>query len=66
MTLAPFSKKRRSTYSQVIYGLSHYVKNKKSTERRLVEIRKLRSSLNVRGLHPTREELKKMVEETRP
>jgi len=57
---------RRSINSQIIYGLSQYVKNKKSIEQRLVEIRKLRNSINVRGFHPTQEELKEMVEEGRP
>ncbi len=50
---------RRSINSQIIYGLSQYVKNKKSTEQRLAEIRKLRESFDVKGFHPTQETLKK-------
>ena len=59
-------KERRSINSQIVYGLSQYVKNKKSTEQRLTEIRKLRDSIDVKGFHPTQEELKAAVEEGRP
>ncbi len=57
---------RRSINSQIIYGLFQYVKNEKSAEQRLTEIRKLRNSINVKGFHPTQEELKEIVEEGRP
>lgn len=57
---------RRSINGQIIYGLSQYVKNKKSTEQRLVEIRRLRDSIDVKGFHPTQEELKTAIEEGRP
>ncbi len=57
---------RRSINSQIIYGLSQYVKSKKTTEQRLSEIRKLRGSFDVKGFHPTQETLKTMVGEGRP
>ncbi len=57
---------RRSINSQIIYSLSQYVKNEKSMEQRLAEIRELRHAINVKGFHPTQEELKEMVEEGRP
>ncbi|MFO7988727.1 MAG: hypothetical protein ACQEQ5_05335 [Thermodesulfobacteriota bacterium] len=57
---------RRSINSQIIYGLSQYVKNEKTTEQRLEEIQKLRNTINVKGFHPTQEELKEMIEEGRP
>jgi antitoxin FitA len=57
---------RRSINSQIIYSLSQYVKNEKSTEQRLAEIRKLRQAINVKEFHPTQEQLKEMVEEGRP
>ena len=57
---------RRSINCQIIYGLSQYVKNEKTTEQRLAEIRKLRNAINVKGFHPTQEELKEVIEEGRP
>ncbi|WP_024336520.1 Arc family DNA-binding protein [Desulfotignum balticum] len=57
---------RRSINSQIIYNLSQYVKNEKSTEQRLAEVRKLRQAINVKDFHPTQEQLKEMVEEGRP
>lgn len=57
---------RRSINNQIIYSLSQYVKNEKSTEQRLAEIRKLRQAINVKEFHPTQEQLKEMVEEGRP
>ena len=57
---------RRSINSQIIYSLSQYVKNEKSFEQRLAEIRKLRQAVNVKAFHPTQEQLKEMVEEGRP
>jgi hypothetical protein len=56
---------RRSINSQIIYNLSQYVKNEKSTEQRLAEVRKLRQAINVKDFHPTQEQLKEMVEEGR-
>ncbi|MCA1795674.1 MAG: hypothetical protein LC660_17720 [Desulfobacteraceae bacterium] len=57
---------RRSINNQIIYSLSQYMKNEKSTEQRLAEIRKLRQAINVKEFHPTQEQLKEMVEEGRP
>jgi len=57
---------RRSINNQIIYSLSQYMKNEKSTEQRLAEIRKLRQAINVKEFQPTQEQLKEMVEEGRP
>ena len=57
---------RRSINNQIIYSLSQYMKNEKSTEQRLTEIRKLRQAMSVKEFHPTQEQLKEMIEEGRP
>jgi antitoxin FitA len=56
---------RRSINSQIIYGLSQFVKNKKSTEQKQKDIKKLRASIDVNGFQPKQDELKKMIEEGR-
>ena len=56
---------RRSINSQIIYGLSQFVKNQKSTKQKLNDIKKLRSSIDVKGFQPTQDDLKKMIEEGR-
>jgi antitoxin FitA len=56
---------RRSINSQIIYGLSQFVKNKKSTEQKQNDIKKLRASIDVNAFQPKQEELKKMIEEGR-
>lgn len=57
---------RRSINSQIIFGLTQYIKLRKPAESRLNEIKSLRNSIHVKGFHPTQEELKKMIEEGRP
>ena len=57
---------RRSINSQIIYGLSQYIKNKKSTVQRLNDIKRMRKSIDVKGFYPTQEELKNKIEEGRP
>ncbi len=56
---------RRSINSQIIYSLSQFVKNQKSTKQKLKDIKKLRSTIDVKGFQPTQDELKKMIEEGR-